>query len=554
MKLLKTSKIRGGGRSLAVSLLSGAMNGAAIGRDALRRVRIGRVALVAAAICVAAVPSPSFAADWTDANDPTVTYTALKSINGGGSGYIATDIRPTGKDTVKFKFKPDTVDDIECIYCSRYEYSSGLPTDQFCGFRIGSAFRVDSHSCYKSGSTTYTRQFSCETTKPLDPSSEYTLSADYYNAVVTINGTVQTLTTTPAKDKIVPSKSSDFTPGSILVLLASHTSSKSAAASASTLTGIGEKATGDLYYFQLWSYDGALAHNFMPAMRSDSVVGLYDTVTRKFYPASSGSLTGSAYGANERAGKKWTGAAGDGLMSTAANWENNDKPAAGDDVDFTIAVPSAPITADIDATFGKIYLGTGDLPAFSGTLAATAVSDLARIQAYDVKTDDFTFVIDKNLVWNGNSSANWGDAGAWFYDNVAADWENDVNAIFNTPGATATLAADASAASLAFNEDATLAAGGGTLSVPLVSVASSVSATINAPTNSCSAFSLDISSSFSCACCSCSCCCSSCCCCWFCCCSCCCCSCFSCSLFSFCCSFCCCCCWFCNCFIATARL
>lgn len=31
---------------------------------------------------------PSFAADWTDANN--ATYTALKSINGGGSGYIAT--------------------------------------------------------------------------------------------------------------------------------------------------------------------------------------------------------------------------------------------------------------------------------------------------------------------------------------------------------------------------------------------------------------------------------------------------------------------------------
>ena len=460
------------------------MSGAAIGIAALRRISTGRVALVAAAICVATAPSPSFAADWTDANDPTVTYTALKSINGGGSGYIATDIRPTGKDTVKFKFKPDTVVGIECIYCSRYEYSSGLPTDQFCGFRIGSAFRVDSHSCYKDkAKKTYTRQFSCETTKPLDPSSEYTLSADYYNAVVTINGTVQTLTASPATDKIVPSKSSDFTPGSILVLLASHTSSESAAASASTLEGIDNKATGDLYYFQLWSYDGTLAHNFMPAMRSDSAVGLYDTVTGKFYPASSGSLTGSAYGANERAGKKWTGAAGDGLMSTAANWENNDKPAEGDDVDFTIAVPSAPITADIDATFGKIYLGTGDLPAFTGSLTANGINDLTRIQAYDIKTDDFTFVIDKDLVWNGNSSANWGDAGAWLYDNVAADWENDVNAIFNNPGATATIAADASAASLAFNADATIAAGGGTLSVPLVSVASSVSATINAPTS-----------------------------------------------------------------------
>ena len=64
------------------------MSGAAIGIAALRRISTGRVALVAAAICVATAPSPSFAADWTDANDPTVTYTALKSINGGGSGSV----------------------------------------------------------------------------------------------------------------------------------------------------------------------------------------------------------------------------------------------------------------------------------------------------------------------------------------------------------------------------------------------------------------------------------------------------------------------------------
>ena len=47
-----------------------------------------------AAIFALATALPSFAADWTDANDPAVTYTALRSLKGANSGYVATDITP----------------------------------------------------------------------------------------------------------------------------------------------------------------------------------------------------------------------------------------------------------------------------------------------------------------------------------------------------------------------------------------------------------------------------------------------------------------------------
>ena len=424
---------------------------------------------------VLAAASPSQAADWTDATN--ATYTALKSINGGGSGYIATDFTPLGTDTVKFKYKPSSVSGNECVYCSRY--SDGGVKSQFCGFRIGSAFRVDSHDYYNK---TYPRQYTCNTTKPLTAGTEYTLSADYYNAAVTINGTPQTLS-----GDMLKSSSTDYTPGSILVLLASHTSTSANAASAATLTGIGYQATGDLYYFQLWSSDGTLAHNFMPAKRdSNPAVGLYDTVTGKFYPATAGSLTGATYDASERAGKKWTGLGGDNLMSNAANWENNDKPAAGDDIDFTLAAPFAAIVADINATFGKIYLGAGDVPAFSGALTATAISDLTRMQAYDTATEGFTFTLEapsgQDFTWNGGTSANWSTTDAsWLYNSAASVWYDNNNAIFNTADATATLTADAEANSLAFNQNATVA-GSATLTVPTVSVAADVSATISAPT------------------------------------------------------------------------
>ena len=73
----------GGGRSLAVFLRNGgaAMSGAMFGRDALRRVRIGSAALVAAAICVATAPSPSWAADWTGLGDDDRMSTPANWLN-----------------------------------------------------------------------------------------------------------------------------------------------------------------------------------------------------------------------------------------------------------------------------------------------------------------------------------------------------------------------------------------------------------------------------------------------------------------------------------------
>ena len=91
MKLLKTSKIRGGG-NLAAFLLSGAKSGARIGRDALRRVRIGRDALVAATVCVAAA-LPSWATvnrNWVGGGDADLDGRYLISAaNNWDSGRIA---------------------------------------------------------------------------------------------------------------------------------------------------------------------------------------------------------------------------------------------------------------------------------------------------------------------------------------------------------------------------------------------------------------------------------------------------------------------------------
>ena len=372
-----------------------------------------RNALVAVFALVVGAAMPSFAADWTDANN--ATYTALKSINGGGSGYIATDFTPAGTDTVKFKYKPSTVNGDECIYCSRYD-DGGYMKKQFCGFRISSAFRVDSHDHYKSSSNKiYTRQFFCNTTKPLTPSTEYILSADYNNAVVTINGTEQTLTASPASDGMAASRSINFTPGSILVLLASHTSTSTDAASAATLTGIGDLATGDLYYFQLWSNEGTLSHNFMPAKRdSDGVIGLYDTVEQKFWPATAGSFTGVELPSVATA--TWTGAANNGDFSNPGNWTCYDGdgnavanaiPKSTTDITLGADVPDAGWTA-FDASYaGTINLNGHRLVICGGSWLAFSVTNSSSVALGELRftiPENETFEKTAALRVSGNLS------------------------------------------------------------------------------------------------------------------------------------------------------
>ena len=292
---------------------------------------------------------PSVAADWTDAND--ITYTALKSINGGGSGLIVTDFTPAGTEIVKFKYKPSTVSGNECVFCSRY-YASNMPKAQFSGFRIGNKLRVDRGSYTGSSST---RQSTCNTTA-LSTGEEYSVVANFGGAsagAVTINDSPQSLS--PAM------VTTDDTPGSVLVLFASHSCAQNVTPTSSST--FGNKATGDLYYFQLWNADGeTLEHDFRPAKRdSDGTVGLYDTVVRKFWPPTVGSFIGVEPSSVVAA--TWIGAANNGDFSDTGNWKCYD----GDSNLLADAVPGSEtyITLGADVPDG----GWTGIPAgFIGTI------------------------------------------------------------------------------------------------------------------------------------------------------------------------------------------
>ena len=296
-----------------------------------------------------------WAADWTDKDDPTVTYTALKSINGGGSGataggYIITDITPAGTEIVKFKVKtPAAVSANGCVYCARSftksgsKWSSTPNATQFTGFRLAAKFRID-----RMGTQTSLAGVTCT------PTTEYSVSADYSTGAVTVDNVGQS--------QNLGTKS--YTPDGKLAIFASY-SNIAAPASPTASSSWDNYLPDDLYYLQLWNADGeTLKHDFRPARRdSDGVIGLYDTVVGKFYPPTSGSFTGVELSSVTTA--TWTGVANNGDFSDSGNWTCYDGD--GNAVADVIPESTTDITLGADvpdagwANFDAAYAGTINL-------------------------------------------------------------------------------------------------------------------------------------------------------------------------------------------------
>ena len=412
------------------------------------------------------VPLQSIAADWTDESGNE--YTALKSIKGSGSAYIKTEIIPAGTETVKLKFRPTVISGKsttkglnEALFCSR---DADIKA-QFSGFKLANQIRIDRDGEQTKSTATLSA-----------PNQDYVIVADFAGGTASFAGGTASIDDTTWE---ISSKSEpyDNPPTANLYLYASYTGDGSP----------NNKGYYWLYYFQMYSSAGVLEHNFMPAKRGD-VIGLYDTVERKFYAPTGGSFANSTTRTVTAPSgcKKWTGLGADNKMSTGANWEGGVAPDEGDDLDFTLAAPLAKINADMGGvTFGKVWIDDGDLPGFTNKLTATSINDLERMKDYAEKTADFSFTlaapVGQDFVWNGGDDANWNTTdSSWLCNSAASVWYDHNNAIFNTAGDTATLTKDATANSLVFNQNATVD-GAATLTVPTVSVAQNVSATIDAP-------------------------------------------------------------------------
>jgi len=93
-------------------------------------------------------------------------------------------------------------------------------------------------------------------------------------------------------------------------------------------------------------------------------------------------------------------------------------------------------------------------------------------------------ILAREYKWNdGTSGANWSAADKWLLDGAAATWADNNIAVFAASGDLVSIDSDVTAVKLDFQNSATVSAGGGTLSVPNVSVDPSAVATISAGTS-----------------------------------------------------------------------
>ena len=87
-----------------------------------------------------------------------------------------------------------------------------------------------------------------------------------------------------------------------------------------------------------------------------------------------------AVGMGEISGFVWTGAAGDGKMSTDGNWLDGVAPSvAGTDLDFSGVAVDATIIGDIDVTFGAVKMGDGVITFTGEKMKAASFSDTRKV-------------------------------------------------------------------------------------------------------------------------------------------------------------------------------
>ena len=203
-----------------------------------------------------ALPTTSVFADYVDANNET--YQPLDYITSTGSQWIVTDIRPTSTDTVKMKFRLFETK-TQALYCSR----TTMTSNTFTAFYIENVVRCDRNTDTSAKGKT-TPSFVADTV----------LVADYATRKFSVNG----------MDQEALMAVGDYTPGSVLMLFASHKKGDELSV-AIVPDDVANRATYRLYYYELYASGCETPkHRLMPARRkSDSVVGLYDTIGRKFY-------------------------------------------------------------------------------------------------------------------------------------------------------------------------------------------------------------------------------------------------------------------------------
>ena len=152
--------------------------------------------------------------------------------------------------------------------------------------------------------------------------------------------------------------------------------------------------------------------------------------------------------------------------------------------DITVVIPEAGAgdgTTVLEITDGNGTFSAEDIDAMTltgnsnGRYTLVLASGGAKVAVSDTLAGEY--------VWNGASSGDsWCTNGNWLKNNVAGNWYDSTAAVFENAGDSATVDSAVAAGSVTFRANATVAAGGGTLTSGTVAVSDGVSATIAATT------------------------------------------------------------------------
>jgi len=196
-------------------------------------------------------------------------YTPVQWIKGGGTSqtpWINTLFRPDCYDRLIAKVNFPSVSGTQTIWCSR---GTSTTKDTFTGFSLAGKLRVDHGQTTGSSSST---AFVADT--------DYTITADGKTRTASF-----TDGTTTVKTSITDVA---FTAGSCISLFASHT----AGTNLNSQTTVSNIGSFKLYSFKIYDgVSGELLRDFVPVIDASATVtgrkvGLFDKITRTFYPNS----------------------------------------------------------------------------------------------------------------------------------------------------------------------------------------------------------------------------------------------------------------------------
>lgn len=183
-------------------------------------------------------------------------YQPVEYISSSGAQWINTGFTPACTDRIEMKLNFNNKTDTQCLWCSR---GTTTTVDTFTSFMInGNLLRFDRNTNTAGGNV-------------LTPTAGTisTVVADGWTLACTLNG---------ANAGVMAGKGG-FTPGSPLVLFASHT----AGANLTPSTGMGNWGNYRLHSFKVYDWKGGLKCDFVPVRRiADDVLGIYDRIGGTF--------------------------------------------------------------------------------------------------------------------------------------------------------------------------------------------------------------------------------------------------------------------------------